>query len=143
VQDIEELNLFITMFYSEIDLKEKCFRWVHAGHESALFYDPADNSFETLGGEGLPLGIMKDWVYKEAQIPIRPGQVILIGTDGIKEACNPENVHFGNDRLQTVIRAHCSKPANDIMEAVYDALEEFRDAAEQKDDETLVVIKVL
>jgi serine phosphatase RsbU (regulator of sigma subunit) len=142
-QDLEELNLFVTMFYSEIDLVEKCFRWVHAGHESALFYDPADNSFETLGGEGLPLGIMKDWVYKEAQIPIRPGQVILIGTDGIKEACNPENVHFGNDRLQTVIRAHCSKPANDIMEAVYDALEEFRGAAEQKDDETLVVIKVL
>jgi len=142
-QDLEELNLFVTMFYSEIDLVEKCFRWVHAGHESALFYDPANNSFETLGGEGLPLGIMKDWVYKEAQIPIRPGQIILIGTDGIKEACNPENVHFGNDRLQTVIRAHCSKPANDIMEAVYDALEEFRDAAEQKDDETLVVIKVL
>lgn len=36
VRDIEELNLFITMFYSEIDIKQKCFRWVHAGHEPAL-----------------------------------------------------------------------------------------------------------
>jgi serine phosphatase RsbU (regulator of sigma subunit) len=67
----------------------------------------------------------------------------LIGTDGIKEACNPENVHFGNERLQTVILDHYQKPAQEILKAVYDALEDFRDSAEQKDDETLVVIKVL
>jgi len=35
-RDIEDLNLFITLFYSEIDIKEKCFRWVHAGHEPAM-----------------------------------------------------------------------------------------------------------
>jgi len=143
VQDIEELNLFVTMFYSEIDLVEKCLRWVHAGHESAVFYDPVNDSFGTLAGEGLPLGVMEDWVYEEAKIPIRPGQIILIGTDGIKEACNPENVHFGNERLQTVILDHYQKPAQEILKAVYDALEDFRDSAEQKDDETLVVIKVL
>ncbi len=143
VQDIEELNLFVTMFFSEIDLVEKCFRWVHAGHESAIFYEPSNDFFGTLGGEGLPLGVMEDWVYEEAKIPIRPGQIILIGTDGIKEACNPENVHFGNDRLQTVMRDYHQKPAHIILKAVYDALEEFRDSAEQKDDETLVVIKVL
>ena len=54
VQDIEEHNLFITMFYSEIDLDEACFRWVHAGHESALHYDPVKDVFATLGGEGVP-----------------------------------------------------------------------------------------
>ena len=57
VRDIEALNLFITMFYSEIDLKEKCFRWVHAGHEPALLYDPSRDTFESLAGEGLPLGV--------------------------------------------------------------------------------------
>ena len=143
VQDIEELNLFITMFYSEIDLKEKCFRWVHAGHESALHYDPVKDSFATLGGEGLPLGVMEEWVYEESQITIQPGQIILIGTDGIKEACNPQNIHFGNDRLLTVIRYHYQKPAKDILQEVFDTLAKFRHSAERKDDETLVVIKVL
>ena len=143
VRDIEELNLFITMFYSEIDLKEKCFRWVHAGHESALFYDPSKDTFDTLGGEGLPLGVMEDWVYKESKIQIQPGQIILIGTDGIKEACNPQNEHFGNERLQTVIRDHYQKPAKDILDEVFKALESFRQQAERKDDETMVVIKVL
>jgi serine phosphatase RsbU (regulator of sigma subunit) len=143
VQDIEELNLFITMFYSEIDLMGKCFRWVHAGHESALHYDPAEDKFSTLGGEGLPLGVIQEWVYEESEIPIRPGQIILIGTDGIKEACNPANEHFGNERLQTVIRNHYQKPARDILQEVFDTLANFRHTAERKDDETLVVIKAL
>ena len=143
VQDIEALNLFITMFYSEIDLSQKCFRWVHAGHESALSYDPFIDAFSTLGGEGLPLGVMKDWIYEEAKIPIVPGQVILIGTDGIKEACNPLNEHFGNERLQMILKYNHQKSAKEILDEVYSALESFRSQAERKDDETLVVIKVL
>jgi serine phosphatase RsbU (regulator of sigma subunit) len=142
VQDIEELNLFITMFYSEIDIKEKCFRWVHAGHESALSYDPATDTFDTLGGKGLPLGVMQDCVYTEANIQIQPGQIILIGTDGLKEACNPQNELFGNNRLQMVMRDNYRKPAKDILDEVFEALENFRGSAIRQDDETLVVIKV-
>lgn len=142
VQDIEELNLFITMFYSEIDIKEKCFRWVHAGHESALSYNPATDTFDTLGGKGLALGVVEDCVYTEANIQIHPGQIILIGTDGLKEACNPQNELFGNERLQMVMRDNYRKSAKDILDEVFEALENFRGSAERKDDETLVVIKV-
>jgi serine phosphatase RsbU (regulator of sigma subunit) len=142
VQDIEELSLFITMFYSEIDIKEKCFRWVHAGHESALSYDPATDTFDTLGGKGLPLGVMEDCVYTEANIQIQPGQIILIGTDGLKEATNSQNELFGNNRLQMVMRDNYRKPAKDILDEVFEALENFRGSAIRQDDETLVVIKV-
>jgi sigma-B regulation protein RsbU (phosphoserine phosphatase) len=143
VHDIEELNLFITMFYSEIDLNKKYFRWVHAGHEPALVYDPVKDSFEALAGDGLPLGVMEDWDYRESEIQIHPGQIILIGTDGIKEACNSQNEYFGSDRLMAIIRDHSSKPANVILQEVFDALDNFRFPAERKDDETLVAIKVL
>ena len=142
VQDIEELSLSITMFYSEIDIKEKCFRWVHAGHESALSYDPATDTFDTLGGKGLALGVMEDCVYTEANIPIHPGQIILIGTDGLKEACNRQNELFGNERLQMVMRDNCRKSAKDILDEVFEALKNFRGSAKRQDDETLVVIKV-
>ena len=142
VRDIEELNLFITMFYSEIDLDTNCLRWVHAGHEPALIYDPPKGAFETLAGDGLPLGVIKDWEYRESEIRIDSGQIILIGTDGIKEACNSQNEYFGNERLMAVIREHAGKPAKVILEEVFASLEKFRFPAERKDDETLVVIKV-
>ena len=142
VRDIEELNLFITMFYSEIDLKDKCFRWVHAGHEAALIYDPVKDNFETLAGDGVPLGVMEDWDYKESEIQIDSGQIIIIGTDGIKEACNSNDEYFGNERLKSLIRSHSQKPAKDILCEVFEALDSFRAPAERKDDETMVIIKV-
>ena len=143
VKDIEALNLFITLFYSEIDIKEKSFRWVHAGHEPAMLYDPAGDSFDALGGEGLPLGVMADWVYEESEKQLHTGQIILIGTDGIKEAHNKQNELFGVERSNRVIRDHAHKPAGDIIKEMFDALERFRFPVEREDDETLVVIKVL
>jgi serine phosphatase RsbU (regulator of sigma subunit) len=143
VKDIEELNLFITLFYSEIDIKEKCFRWVHAGHEPAMLYDPAEDSFDPLGGEGLPLGVMADWVYKESKKQLYSGQIILIGTDGIKETHNGHNELFGAQRFNRVIRDHSRKPAIEIIKEMFDALQRFRFPVERQDDETLVVIKIL
>ena len=142
VKDIEELNLFVTMFYSEIDLNQKCFRWVHAGHEPAIVYDAAKDSIEMLGGDGVPLGIMDNWDYEEAEIGLDSGQIILIGTDGIKEAYNAHGEYFGNDRLMTVVRDHAAKPAKELLKEVFDALDRFRYPAERLDDETLVIIKV-
>jgi len=142
VKDIEELNLFVTMFYSEIDLNQKCFRWVHAGHEPAIVYDPAKDSIEMLGGDGVPLGIMDNWDYEEVEIGLDSGQIILIGTDGIKEAYNAHGEYFGNDRLMTVVRDHAAKPAKELLKEVFDALDRFRYPAERLDDETLVIIKV-
>ena len=141
VKDIEELNLFITLFYSEIDIKEKSFRWVHAGHEPAMLYDPGEDSFDALGGEGLPLGVMADWVYEESKKQLYSGQIILIGTDGIKETHNEHNELFGAERFNRVIRDHSRKPAKEIIKEMFDSLESFRFPIERKDDETLVVIK--
>ena len=143
VKDIEELNLFITLFYSEIDIKEKSFRWVHAGHEPAMLYDPGEDSFDALGGEGLPLGVMADWVYEESKKQLYSGQIILIGTDGIKETHNEHNELFGAERFNRVIRDHSRKPAKEIIKEMFDTLKSFRFPVERKDDETLVVIKVL
>jgi serine phosphatase RsbU (regulator of sigma subunit) len=143
VKDIEDLNLFITLFYSEIDIQERRFRWVHAGHEPAMLYDPAEDSFEALGGKGLPLGVMEDWVYEESEKQLHTGQIILIGTDGIKETHNEQNELFGAERFNRVIRDHAQKPAKDIIKEMFDAAESFRFPVERKDDETLVVIKVL
>jgi serine phosphatase RsbU (regulator of sigma subunit) len=143
VQDIEELNLFMTMFYGEIDIKEKMIRWVKAGHEPAILYTPGTDSHEMLAGEGLPLGVMEDAVYKESQKQINPGQIILIGTDGIKEAVNANREMFGNKRLLNVIRDYADKSAREILDKAFESLNNFRHPLEADDDETLVVIKVL
>jgi len=143
VRDIEELNLFMTMFYGEIDLKGNLIRWVKAGHEPAILYTPKADSYELLAGEGLPLGVIEDAVYEEYQKQIGSGQIILIGTDGIKEAVNTRGEMFGIERLLAVIRDSADKPAREILDWVFAALDDFRYPLGRDDDETLVVIKVL
>ena len=143
VPDVEELNLFMTMFYGEIDIKAKVIRWVKAGHEPAILYTPEDNSYELLAGEGLPLGVMEDTVYKESQQQVGSGQIILIGTDGIKEAINADGEMFGTERLLHAIRETSDKPAREILDKVFGSVNEFRHPLGPDDDETLVVVKVL
>jgi sigma-B regulation protein RsbU (phosphoserine phosphatase) len=143
VPDVEELNLFMTMFYGEIDIKAKVIRWVKAGHEPAVLYTPEDNSYELLAGEGLPLGVMEDAVYKEFQQQIDSGQIILIGTDGIKESVNAAGEMFGTERLLDAIRDTADKPATEILDKVFESVNDFRHPLGPDDDETLVVVKVL
>ena len=143
VPDVDELNLFMTMFYGEIDIKEKIIRWVKAGHEPAILYTPEADSYELLAGEGLPLGVMEDAVYRESEKEIHSGQIIMILTDGIKESVNPSGEMFGGERLLDAIRDAADKSAREIIDNVFESLNDFRHPLKADDDETLVVIKVL
>ncbi|MBW2516328.1 MAG: SpoIIE family protein phosphatase [Deltaproteobacteria bacterium] len=143
VQDVEQLNLFMTMFYCEIDAQEKSIRWVKAGHEPAILWTPtAADSPEFLAGKGLPLGVMQDAVYEEYQQQISSGQIILIGTDGIKEAINESGEMFGTQRLVQVIKDTADQPAIKIVDGVFESLDRFCSPVKNGDDATLVVIKV-
>ncbi len=141
-RDVGESGMFMTMFYSEIDTKENCIRWARAGHEPAILFDPDTNFFEDLSGQGVPLGIWKDSAYEESKKRINPGQLILIGTDGIKETCNAKGEMFGKNRLKNIMRDHAQKSAKEIIAVLVEAIEDFRFPREMEDDVTLVIIKV-
>ena len=143
-RDSYQTGRFMSMFFLEIDAKNKSLRWVRAGHEPALFFEPANKSFAELNGEGMVLGVDATFKYDECS---RTGwnstDIILIGTDGIHETRDSTGEMFGQERLRDVIRQHADACAKVILEAVIDNLQEFRGKASQEDDVTLVVIKLL
>jgi sigma-B regulation protein RsbU (phosphoserine phosphatase) len=141
-RDVEESGQFMTLFLTEIDLNAKIIRWVRAGHDPAFVYDVHTDFFEELSGRGLPLGIFEDSDYEESARKINPGQIIVIGTDGIWETHNAEGEMFGKQIFKKIIRDHATKPAKEILEEIIDALEHFRHPLEQEDDVTLVVVKI-
>jgi sigma-B regulation protein RsbU (phosphoserine phosphatase) len=144
VRDAEESGQFMTMFLARVDRGNNRIEWVRAGHEPAILYDPEIDSFHSLDeGQGLPLGISQDTVYQASSGDIKPGQIIILGTDGIWEARNSDGELFGKDRLQQVIHANSRESARSISLSVLDTVEEFRGKGEQEDDLTLVVIKIV
>ena len=117
--------------------------WANAGHWPAILYDPQTDSFETSGRGGIPLGIDESVVYEEkTHGPIRPGQVIVLGTDGVWETANEAGEFFGMDRLREGIRRSAGKTAREIGDAVRQDIDTFRGRRQSRDDVTLVVIKV-
>jgi len=143
-RDVQESGRFMTMFLLEIDPAVKTLRWVRGGHDPAILYDTAEDEFFELAGEGMALGVDKNFEFKEFNREgWTPGSIVIVGTDGIREAHNEQSEMFGLDRLRQVIRNHGSQPAEAIQQAVIAALRTFQGDAPQEDDITLVVVKLL
>ena len=133
---------FITLFVGLLDGPDRSLTWASGGHDPALWLRRADGRFEELPNTGVPLGILEGACFEQAgPVTIQGGDIIVIGTDGIWEAMNPEQEQFGKDRLRQVIAAGAEESAADIQAAVVAAVHAFRDSEPQKDDITLVVIK--
>ena len=142
VRDVEESGRFMSLFFLEIDTESSCFRWVRAGHDPALLYDPETDAFEQLKGRGMTLGVDPDARYSARQrTGLKKGAIIALFTDGIFEARNTEGRMFGKDPIREVIRAHRDKSAAEIVDAVFHRLARFRGPRHLEDDATLVVVK--
>jgi sigma-B regulation protein RsbU (phosphoserine phosphatase) len=141
-RDVEDSGRFMTLFFCEIDSPNKFIRWVNAGHDPAFTFDPDSGNFEELAGHSLPLGVSEKAAYQEFQRKILPGQILLIGTDGIWESQNAGGQMFGKERFRHVISAHARETAIEILLAVIDELNRFSHPLGKEDDVTLVVIKV-
>ncbi len=142
-RDTEASGQFMTLFYCEIDAANKWIRWVRAGHEPAIVYDPGTDGFQVLVGRGICLGVSGNAVYESNFRHIRSGQIILIGTDGIWEAHDAQGGMYGKEMLKDIIRRNATYSAKDIVGSILQSLKAFIQPLELEDDVTLVVVKVL
>jgi len=142
-RDVEDSGRFMTLFICEIDRDHQVIHWVNAGHDPAMIYDRASDRFEELTGNALPLGVSDKSAYQKFDKNIRPGQIIMMGTDGIWEAQSPAGDMFGKERFKDIIRRHADRPAKDIIQAVIQALDRFCHPLAKTDDVTLVVAKII
>jgi sigma-B regulation protein RsbU (phosphoserine phosphatase) len=143
-EDVGDSGSFMTMFYLTVDGPGRSMRWVRAGHDPAILYDPRSGRFEELGGRGAPLGLDPETLFQERfRTDLAPGAVIFVGTDGIWEAMAPDGTLFGKAALHELIRAHSRRSAGQIVAAVVAAIEAHRQGAKPADDITMAVVKML
>lgn len=139
--DVEDSGYFMTMFLAQIDSKGRWIQWANAGHEPALVYNGDADAFEELTGRGLALGIDGGIAYTQWQRDISPGQLFVIGTDGIWEARGPNGDVYGKNRLKAVVRHNAAAPAREIVKAIINDVETFV-SQPLEDDITITIIKV-
>jgi sigma-B regulation protein RsbU (phosphoserine phosphatase) len=134
----------MTLFYLSIEPAQRQLFWVRAGHSPAVIYDPTWEEFSELKGDGLALGVEETFVYQHyLKTGLAAGQAIVIGADGIWEACDRDGKMYGQDRFHDIIRRKAYRSAWAIIGAVYDDVNRFSLGRKRQDDMTLVVVKAV
>ena len=115
---------------------------INGGHNAPMLFR---NSGEVLQLDcgGFPVGIMPEGTYTEATVKLRPGDVLVIYSDGVTESVNEAGDEFGEDRLIEVVQRNRGRTAAGMRDRIEEALQKFVGKAKTVDDLTLVIVKRL
>jgi sigma-B regulation protein RsbU (phosphoserine phosphatase) len=138
---------YATFFYAQLDEQCRQLRYVNAGHNPpyllrAVTAGSPSPAIEELSVGGTVVGMFPEMAYEEATVELRPGDVLLIFTDGVPEAHNTENEEFGEERLQQLLRRTAHFPADEISARISAEMKDWIQDAEQYDDLTFIVMKM-
>jgi serine phosphatase RsbU (regulator of sigma subunit) len=130
---------FISAFYSIFDANTRTLRYSRAGH--CLPYLIRDGEPLELSARGVLLGVTRDEIFQEKEVPLRSKDKIVFFTDGLVEAENALGVQFAGPFL-SYLRKYSALPIKELVTRIYDHLIDFRGDRRFEDDVCIVGIEV-
>ena len=131
-------HMFVTCLYAVLDPKTGQLTFANAGHN--LPYVRSDDGVKELHARGMPLGLMPGMDYEETVATLAPGEVMLLHSDGVAEAHDPNGEMFGFPRMQELMK-RCVR-ADEVIDVMMTELDRFSGPGkEQEDDITLVGVR--
>lgn len=135
---------FVSMLMAALDVGERRLRYVNAGQSRPMLW--RDDTVTVLRNPGarFPLGVVKAPTYRAVDIVLKPGDHLLLYTDGASEAMNEKEELFGEERLKSLFRnlARQGARAADMVTAIKQEVMNYSGPDHQHDDLTIVVVKV-
>jgi sigma-B regulation protein RsbU (phosphoserine phosphatase) len=127
---------------AQFDPRHQTLRYANAGHVPGYLFSSSGEVLEEMSFKDLPLGVLRGYKYSTSEpIPLEPGYVTAILTDGITEAMNFNNEVFGSQRAIDLISQHFQLDAIDIINRLYQSVQDFSENQAQEDDITMVICK--
>ncbi len=138
---------FITMTYAVVDTAARTLRYARAGHNPMIHLDARTGRTRVLTPAGLGLGIDPgerfDKILEEAELPLVSGDIFLFFTDGLSEAMNTRAELFGEKRLRRILEEGEGLGSDELKALILEEIRRFVGEADQHDDMTLVILKVV
>jgi sigma-B regulation protein RsbU (phosphoserine phosphatase) len=140
-------DLFVTGFYAAWSPENARLVYANAGHNPPLLIThpngPDAPEIRWLRGKGIALGVIPQIQLEEQSVRMGHGDVLVLYTDGVTEALSSAQEEFGLKRLTDCIITHRERSAEEIVQAVREAVDTFTTGMRQFDDFTMVVVKRL
>ena len=136
---------FVTFFIGAFDSSTKTLTFCNAGHQPPLVLHKSkskEESVEMLQPTGAAIGLIEEAEFAEKSIELQKEDLLVLYTDGVTEAVNPQNHEFGRERLETLIRQVARMPVKEVIQKIRLSLEEFSEGKPLVDDTTIVVCRI-
>ncbi|HLW29194.1 MAG TPA: PP2C family protein-serine/threonine phosphatase, partial [Kiloniellales bacterium] len=131
---------FVTLFFGLLEPDSGRFVFVNAGHNPPVHLH-ATGAMEMLAVTGdMALAVMEEQGYQVREITLSPGDLLLLYTDGVTEACDRDNNEFGEERLLDSLRRNQATPTWMMPRALANAVQAFENGAPQADDMTILAL---
>jgi sigma-B regulation protein RsbU (phosphoserine phosphatase) len=131
---------FATCFYGELDDNEKRLYYCNAGHNYPILVRE-NGSVENLKKGGLILGAFSNEKYETGEILFKPGDMLILYTDGLSEAMDDNEIEYGEERLTDYVRKIGAHPANVVCSMLVKSVKQYASGINDLDDMTLVVVR--
>lgn len=128
---------FATMFMGLYDDWTRRLDYVNCGHNPPLLLR-RDGTVERLRPTATVLGLFDEWIVDTGTVRLRAGDRLIVFSDGIVDAVDPDGHELGDDHLLTIVRQHLDLPADQLVETVLADVRAFV-GAPMTDDATLLV----
>jgi serine phosphatase RsbU (regulator of sigma subunit)/anti-sigma regulatory factor (Ser/Thr protein kinase) len=133
-------NMFVTCLYAVLDPASGRLVYANAGHD-APYVHSGEGGVSEMRARGMPLGLMEGMHYEERELCLRPGDQVLLHSDGLAEAHNARREMFGFPRVKAIVADHCGD-GDELLTRLLDELERFTGPGwQQEDDVTLVTLR--
>jgi sigma-B regulation protein RsbU (phosphoserine phosphatase) len=133
---------FATLFYGCLDYHLHQLSYSNAGHNLPFLFSPNEKTVLLKEG-GMIIGCMESTAYEEKKISVKKGDTLVIYSDGITEALNPEDREFGEENLMRIIEKNQNQSSRNLIDTIINTVTEHTGDALQCDDMTMMVIKRL
>jgi sigma-B regulation protein RsbU (phosphoserine phosphatase) len=131
---------FVTFIAALYDPETGGVVYANAGHNPGILLRAA-GGHELLPAQGPPLGLFPGQAYGSAALTLLPGDLLVLYTDGITEAANPDDDEFGLDRLVELVRSVAAQPLAEIEGEIGKGLAAFAAGVPFHDDRTVVLLR--
>lgn len=142
VYEASASNRYATFFYGQYHPAALRLDYVNAGHNAPILFREGAGVTRLEDG-GTVVGLLRNAPYRQSSVTLRPGDTLLLFTEGISEAMTVENEEWGEDRLMEAMKECDGLAAAKTIQRLLAAADTFAGGAKQHDDMTLVVVRVV